>query len=206
MSSTTDQDELAPSQTPGYRVGEKKTIDEYASMDSTDESLNRWKASLGLGKSAGPQDDTRKVIILQLALEVPGREDVVLDLSSKDALENVKSTPFVIKEGVEYQMKVKFRIQHEVVCGLKYLQVVKRKGIKVDKTEEMIGSYGPNDEPYEKKVGPHSSIVNGHFMVEEAPSGMFARGHYEAKSKFVDDDNYTHVEWNWSFDIKKDWD
>ena len=25
------------------------------------------------------------------------------------------------------------------------------------------------------------------------------------QSKFVDDDNVTHMEWNWSFDIKKDW-
>ncbi|CAG8586995.1 5022_t:CDS:2, partial [Scutellospora calospora] len=192
---STDNDELAASQTPGYRVGEKKTLDEYNNLDATDESLNRWKASLGLGKAAGTSDDTRKVIILQLALEVAGRPDVVLDLSSKESLENVKNTPFVIKEGVEYQMKVKFRIQHDVVCGLKYLQVVKRKGIRVDKTEEMIGSYGPSEEPYEKK-----------FMLEEAPSGMFARGRYEAKSKFVDDDNHTHVEWSWLFDIKKDWD
>jgi hypothetical protein len=27
-------------------------------------------------------------------------------------------------------MKVKFRVQHDVVSGLKYLQVVKRKGIR----------------------------------------------------------------------------
>ena len=40
----------------------------------------------------------------------------------------------------------------------------------VDKTEEMIGSYGPAAEAYEKK-----------FQLEEAPSGMLARGHYEAK-------------------------
>lgn len=86
----------------------------------------------------------------------------------------------------------------------------------------MIGSYGPNPEAYEKK-----------FQTEEAPSGMLARGHYEAKvktlilllcykkacyvnycinpcfrivqSKFIDDDNVTHMEWTWSFDIKKDW-
>ena len=92
----------------------------------------------------------------------------------------------------------------------------------VDKTEEMIGSYGPQETPYEKK-----------FLVEEAPSGILARGHYEAKvqpdffclcikwpldisnwrfssllrmqSKFVDDDNTVHMEWSWSFDIKKDW-
>lgn len=86
----------------------------------------------------------------------------------------------------------------------------------VDKTEEMIGSYGPSASAYEKK-----------FQLEEAPSGLLVRGHYDAKvriyiadifalhqtaltcvlqqSKFIDDDGVTHVEWNWSFDIKKDW-
>jgi Rho GDP-dissociation inhibitor len=59
---------------------------------------------------------------------------------------------------------------------------------------EMIGSYGPSLEIYEKK-----------FLPEEAPSGMLARGHYDVKSKFVDDDNTTHLEFNWSFSIKKDW-
>ncbi|RIA98609.1 immunoglobulin E-set [Glomus cerebriforme] len=191
-------DDLVPSQTAGYKVGEKKTLDEYKNLDSNDESLKKWKESLGLNAAVtGPTDDPRRVVILQIALEVPGRDDVGLDLSTPELLENVKNKPFTIKEGVEYRMKVKFRIQHEVVSGLKYLQVVKRKGIRVDKTEEMIGSYGPNptSEPYEKK-----------FMTEEAPSGMLARGHYDAKSKFIDDDGVTHIEWSWSFDIKKDWD
>ena len=40
---------------------------------------------------------------------------------------------------------------------------------------------------------------------EEAPSGMLARGHYEAVSKFVDDDDHTHLKFEWSFDIGKDW-
>lgn len=35
-------------------------------------------------------------------------------------------------------MKVRFRVQHEVISGLRYLQLVKRKGIKVDKSEEMM--------------------------------------------------------------------
>jgi len=193
---TDHDDDFGPSESTGYIVGEKKTVDEYKNLDAHDDSLNKWKESIGLRKTpdAGPTDDTRRVVILQLALEVAGRPDVVLDLSTPDALENVKNSPFVIKEGVEYRMKVKFRIQHEVVSGLKYLQIVKRKGIRVDKTEEMIGSYGPNNDPYEKK-----------FLVEEAPSGMLARGHYEAKSKFIDDDGVTHIGWSWSFDIKKDW-
>ena len=35
-------------------------------------------------------------------------------------------------------MKAKFTVQHDVLSGLKYLQVVKRKGIRVGKDEEMI--------------------------------------------------------------------
>lgn len=52
---TVDQqeDELAPEETPGYKVGAKKTMEEYANMDAGDESLQRWKASLGLGANAG---------------------------------------------------------------------------------------------------------------------------------------------------------
>jgi len=34
---------------------------------------------------------------------------------------------------------------------------------------------------------------------------MLARGHYNATSRFVDDDNETHLQFKWSFDIKKDW-
>ena len=40
---------------------------------------------------------------------------------------------------------------------------------------------------------------------EEAPSGMLARGHYNAVSTFVDDDDTTHLLFEWSFDIAKDW-
>lgn len=40
---------------------------------------------------------------------------------------------------------------------------------------------------------------------DEAPSGMLARGHYEAASRFVDDDDNDHLKFDWSFDIAKDW-
>ena len=32
------------------------------------------------------------------------------------------------------QLEVKFRVQHEIVMGLKYCHVVKRKGVKVSQT------------------------------------------------------------------------
>lgn len=37
-------------------------------------------------------------------------------------------------------MKATFKVQHDVLSGLKYLQIVKRKGMRVGKEEEMIVS------------------------------------------------------------------
>ncbi|ORZ41622.1 immunoglobulin E-set [Catenaria anguillulae PL171] len=189
---TQSADELAPTMTAGYKAPAKKTVEELAQLDQEDESLRKWKESLGI--SVAPADDPRKVIVMALAMEVKDRDDVVLDLSSQQNIDKVKNSIVSIKEGAEYRLKIRFRIQHDVVSGLKYLHVVKRKGIKVDRAEEMIGSYGPQADPYEKKFHP-----------EEAPSGMLARGLYEVRSKFVDDDGITHLEWDWQFKISKDW-
>jgi hypothetical protein len=71
--------------------------------------------------------------------------------------------------------------------------------------EEMLGSYAPGQNN-EKK-----------FPLEEAPSGMLARGKYEARSKFTDDDGHSYLDFTWSFEvlcsgvtltgqIKKSWD
>jgi Rho GDP-dissociation inhibitor len=49
----------------GYKVGAAKSTDEYASLDAEDESLARWKASLGIvpgaagGSATGPKVHTR---------------------------------------------------------------------------------------------------------------------------------------------------
>jgi len=193
-----DDHDLEPEQTEGFKVGESKTIDEYQQLDQNDESLNKWKASLGLGSGTSNADpsDPRKVIILSLGLEVAGREDIIIDLAQPGSLEKLKEHPFSIKEGATFRMKARFKVQHQILSGLKYVQVVSRMGLK-SKMQEMIGSYGPNttDKPdYEKK-----------FESETAPSGMLGRGHYEAVSKFIDDDKITHLQFNWSFDIKKDW-
>ncbi|KAG0292244.1 hypothetical protein BGZ97_005651 [Linnemannia gamsii] len=188
MSHQHDDDDFGPNETTGYKVGQKKSLNDYQNLDADDEALRRWKESLGVASTGVSKlDDPHNVVVLQLALEVAGRPDVILDLTKSE--EELKKHSFTIKEGVEYRLKVLFKVQHEVVSGLKYRQVVKRHGVKVDSSDEMIGSYA----------------ANANFTVEEAPSGMLARGHYEAKSKFIDDDKTVHKEWSWSFDIKKDW-
>jgi Rho GDP-dissociation inhibitor len=110
--------------------------------DQNDDSLNRWKASLGLGTGTpiGDPSDPRKCIIKSLALEVEGRPDITIDLSAPGAVDTLKSKPFTIKEGSVFRIKATFVVQHEVLSGLKYIQVVKRKGVRVSKDEEMLVS------------------------------------------------------------------
>ena len=112
-------------------------------LDQEDESLNRWKASLGISTSAPlavDPSDKRRCIIQSLALECADRDDIAVDLTAPGSIESLKSKPFTIKEGAVFRMKAVFRVQHEVLSGLKYLTVVKRKGIRVAKDEEMLVS------------------------------------------------------------------
>ena len=54
-------------------------------------------------------------------------------------------------------------------------------------------------------VKPGEMLTNKLVAQDEAPSGLLARGHYDAVSKFVDDDDHTHLKFEWSFDIAKEW-
>lgn len=71
-------------------------------------------------------------------MDSAGREPVTIDLSSPGAEATLKDNPFKIKEGSKFTMTAKFKVQHEILSGLHYVQVVKRKGIKVSKDSEMI--------------------------------------------------------------------
>jgi Rho GDP-dissociation inhibitor len=75
---------------------------------------------------------------MSLALETEGREDITLDLLGPNALAELKHKPFTIKEGAAFHIKAAFQVHHEVLSGLRYIQVVKRKAIKVNKDEEML--------------------------------------------------------------------
>ncbi|KAF8826595.1 hypothetical protein HHX47_DHR5000133 [Lentinula edodes] len=142
-----------------------------------------------------------KVTVLALELvsnTLPAGKTISLDLSepTKVAAET-KKNPVVIKEGVEYNVRIRFKVNHSIISGVRYIQVVKRAGVKVDKMEQMLGSYGPspNSEPYVKNFDP-----------EESPSGMIARsGTYNVKSRVVDDDGEVYADWEWQFKLAKEW-
>ncbi|XP_072167833.1 rho GDP-dissociation inhibitor 1-like [Diadema setosum] len=181
-----------PTQTPGYKPPAQKSVAEIEQLDQDDESLVKYKKQL-LGQLDGVTDEGgNNVLVKQMIFRTDGREDITIDLTGD--VSKLKQKPIVIKEGVEYCIVIKFRVQREIVAGLRYYQETFRKGIKVDKSSFMVGSYGPKTEFQEYTT-----------KKDEAPKGMIARGHYTIKSKFFDDDKNIYLEWEWSFDIKKDW-
>lgn len=62
---------------------------------------------------------------------------ITLDLSNPSAVSEATKKPITIKEGAEYSVELKFKVEGGVVSGLQYLQVVKRSGIKVDKVRRV---------------------------------------------------------------------
>ncbi|KAF8897395.1 immunoglobulin E-set [Infundibulicybe gibba] len=200
MSNNDDQDDLKPSATPGYKPTAVKSTDEYAQLDANDESLARWKASLGIVPGAPADTTGPKVTVLTLELDsptLPSGKKIAFDLSDTTRLADTKKNPIIIKEGVEYNVRITFKVNHSIISGVRYIQLVKRAGVKVDKLEQMLGSYGPspNNEPYTKNFEP-----------EESPSGLLARsGSYNVRSRVIDDDGEVYADWEWSFKLAKEW-
>ncbi|KAF9008912.1 immunoglobulin E-set [Cyathus striatus] len=202
MSNNDDHDDLKPSSTPGYKVSAAKSADEYAKLDAGDESLARWKASLGIIPGVDSEDKSKpKVTVLTLELAsptLPPGKQIVFNLNDTARLADTKKNPIIIKEGVEYNVRITFKVNHSIISGVRYIQVVKRAGVKVDKLEQMLGSYGPSPDgqPYSKNFEP-----------EESPSGMLARsGSYNVRSRVIDDDGEVYADWEWHFKLAKEWD
>ncbi|XP_003221131.1 rho GDP-dissociation inhibitor 2 [Anolis carolinensis] len=176
-----------------YKPPPQKSLQELQELDKDDESLAKYKKCL-LGDGPVVADPSvPNVIVTRLTLvcsSAPG--PITMDLTGD--LEALKKKTYVMKEGEEYCVKIHFKVNREIVSGLKYVQHTYRTGVKVDKATFMVGSYGPRPEEYE-------------FMtpLEEAPKGLMARGNYRNKSFFTDDDKHDHLTWEWNLAIKKEW-
>ncbi|KPP71690.1 Rho GDP dissociation inhibitor (GDI) alpha-like [Scleropages formosus] len=179
--------------TVNYRAPAQKSLQEIHEMDKEDESLRKYKEALLGSVSVSTDATVPNVQVTQLTL-VCDAAPSSLSLDLQGDLESYKAQCFVLKEGVEYRIKICFKVNREIVSGLKYVQETFRKGVKIDKSDYMVGSYGPRPMEYEFLT-----------PLEEAPKGMLARGAYNIKSKFTDDDKHDHLSWEWNLNIKKDW-
>ncbi|XP_028312502.1 rho GDP-dissociation inhibitor 1-like isoform X1 [Gouania willdenowi] len=175
-----------------YKPPAQKSMKEIQELDKDDESLRKYKeALLGPGSvetdSNAPNVEVTRMTLVCESAPAP----LVLDLTDLDKL---KDQSFILKEGVEYKIKISFKVNKEIVSGLKYVQQTYRKGVKIDKSDYMVGSYGPRSCEYDFLTS-----------LEEAPKGVLARGTYTIKSKFTDDDKHDHLSWEWNLHIKKEW-
>lgn len=182
-----------------YKVSTKKTVDEYKKLDAEDESLAKWKASLGLSDNVLPLEypgDKRKVVVQKIQLLIDSEpQPITFDLTSEKTIKDLATKRYQIKETSIYKLKITFKVQHEIITGLRYVQIIKKAGIKLDKIDDHLGSYAPNtkDKPFYEVELPES----------EAPSGFLARSTYSAISRFIDDDGTNHLTLNWGVDIVK---
>ncbi|CAB4002684.1 rho GDP-dissociation inhibitor 1-like [Paramuricea clavata] len=115
-------------ETPGYQPPAQKSLKEIQDQDQDDESLQKYKAQLLAGAESVLDEGGENVLVKQLAIKVQGRDDIKVDLTGD--ITKLKDKPIVIKEGAEYRVEISFRVQREIVAGLKYFQVISRKGIK----------------------------------------------------------------------------
>uniref|UniRef100_A0A3Q3VZV0 Rho GDP-dissociation inhibitor 1 n=1 Tax=Mola mola TaxID=94237 RepID=A0A3Q3VZV0_MOLML len=176
-----------------YKPPAQKSVKEIQDMDKDDESLRKYKEAL-LGPGISELDPSvPNVQVTRMSLVCEGSPTpLILDLQGD--LEPLKMQAFVLKEGVEYKIKISFKVNREIVSGLKYVQQTYRKGMRIDKSDYMVGSYGPRSTEYDFLT-----------TLEEAPKGLLARGKYCINSRFTDDDKQDLLSWQWNLNIKKDW-
>uniref|UniRef100_A0A8C9F5T7 Rho GDP dissociation inhibitor gamma n=1 Tax=Pavo cristatus TaxID=9049 RepID=A0A8C9F5T7_PAVCR len=176
-----------------YKTPERKSLREIQELDPGDESLRKYKQALLGNIPVAVDASVPNVQVTKLTLmceQAPG--PITMDLTGD--LEVLQSRPFVLKEGVDYRVKVSFKVNREIVCGLKCLHLTYRRGRPVDRDVFMVGSYAPRAEEYEV-VTP----------AEEVPRGRLARGSYRVRSLVTDDDKTEHLAWEWGLCIQKGW-
>lgn len=196
MADTSANEPSERAEDDGYVPPEAKSVAELMSdKEGEDEAMKRYKASLLKEADGAKTDDPRRVVITEMRILFADHEPYIFDLTNPEALENLT---FVLKEGCQYKTQLSFRVQNEIVSGLKYKHVVKRMGVSIDKAQEMLGSYGPSLEQVNTVTFPRREW-------EEAPKGMMARAKYNVTTSFVDDDKAEHLTFGYSFEIKKDW-
>ena len=92
-------------------------------------------------------------------------------------------------------MRLHFKVHNDIVYGLKYCNVVKKKSMVVEKYEEVMGTFAPLTKVQTVDLTP-----------EETPGGFLYRGQYRGKSMFIDNDGIVHMQFEYTFNIKKTWD
>ncbi|CAD8127660.1 unnamed protein product [Paramecium sonneborni] len=162
-------------------------------QNQQDESLVRYQKSI-LENVDELKDEAPEVEFFLMEIHFPKYPDRSISLDLQFGMKENEKCPMKIKEGEEYYIRLHFKVKNDCVVGLKLYNTIKRHGIKVDSYEEMVGSFAP------KK---HMQIYDMESQI--APSGFLSRGNYKGKLMFVDGDGIVHMQFDYYFEIVKDW-
>lgn len=177
-----------------FVLGPMLPLKEQLEKDKEDESLRKWKEKLlGCIQLDGIEDGVDPEFkVLSLSILSEGGPRIVINFP---LLANGKKAHlFTLKEGASYNLKFTFSLRRNIVSGLTYVHTVWKNGLRVDHSRVMLGTFAPEREP-------HTVVMEE----ETTPSGIWARGNYTAKTKFIDDDGRCHFEMQHTFDIRKEW-
>jgi Rho GDP-dissociation inhibitor len=194
ISFESDDDAEEPEPEFNAELGPLVSLKEQLEKDKEDESLRRWKAQLlGVASDddAGDGFVEPEVNVLSLGVISKDRPDSDFPLPLGT---NSRGYTFSLKEGSTVALKYVFTVRNNIVSGLTCVNTVWKAGFQVDQTRDMMGTFAPQQEPYV------------HIAEEEVtPSGSLARGAYTARKRFVDDDNRVYLDFDYSFEIRKEW-
>lgn len=98
-----------------YKTPDKVSVAQLMNKDADDASLQQYKQKLLTGNIIIDENDPRQVFFDTFIIQPSGRESIEI----VPAKCNAKKNEFVLKEGCEYTACIRFRVQKDIVLGLK---------------------------------------------------------------------------------------
>ena len=175
-------------------------VGDLMKQDAGDESLRKYKESL-LGAAArgdlGDVKDKRRVVVAEFRVvfeDSAKYKDIVHTLDTPEGVAKMTAEGISMVEGCGFKFQLKFRVNGEIVTGLKFKNKVS-KSLFSNTEELVIGSFAPGSQTY--------NFDFPRYGFNTAPSGMLFRGEYRANDAFLDSDGNTHLQYDYKVKITK---
>jgi Rho GDP-dissociation inhibitor len=179
-----------------------RDIKSLLEKDAEDASLVKYKESL-LGAAAhgdvGDSTDPRRMYVTEFAVifaPEEGRPEIVHKLDTDQGIAKLTAEGIKMKEGCKFKFRVSFRVNHDILAGMKFTNTVSTT-LMNDEETLMIGTYPPAATPH--------TFEFPRFGYNEAPAGMLFRGKYKVKNAFRDSDAVKYLEFGYELTIAKTW-
>lgn len=170
--------------------------------DAEDASLVKYKEQL-LGGAAhgdvGDASDPRRMYVTEFAVVFApeeGQPEIVHKLDTDEGIAKLSAEGIKMKEGCKFKFRVSFRVNHDILAGMKFTNIVSTT-LMNDEETLMIGTYPP--------AASAHTFEFPRFGYSEAPSGMLFRGKYRVRNTFRDSDAVKYLEFGYELTIARTW-